>query len=252
MTDQLTIKERTILAAMPKLHLMDANSQRNLRAKVDHLRKTSKPFSEAFDEAISSIPGVAQKPPVSSIFGSVADVVTHPITALKAKIGEKGLEKRNKAPVILAHPDPKLKRVAKEVNFAKESKEDLMDIVRKLGAALREVDHGDRLGIAAPQIGIDKRIFVCQGAVCINPEWVLPKVSQTKESLEGCYSVKGKLFKVKRDSYGWATWYSVDGVKREFKLSGLDAIIYQHELAHLNGQCVADVGVELVREPLTK
>lgn len=148
---------------------------------------------------------------------------------------------RNKPPKILAYPDERLKRVSAEVDFSKETKEELTEIVRQMGLALRSVGWGQRLGIAAPQIGINKRIMVVQGAVMINPTWT-PSKAPGEDMIEGCYSVPGKLYRVPRAKYGWAKWRSIEGQEREFKLNGKDAIIFQHELDHLDGKCCPDVG----------
>lgn len=145
------------------------------------------------------------------------------------------------------HPDPRLARIAEPVDFSKESRDELSAIVRKMGTALANASYGGKLGLAAPQIGINKRIFIMQGAVMFNPEWRGSKAPQVT-GMEGCYSVPHKLFNVARDVSGFARWQSIDGEWREFKFNGIKAIIYQHELAHLNGQCVADVGVEIQPE----
>lgn len=144
----------------------------------------------------------------------------------------------------LIHPHPILSARAEEVDFTKTKREELVKIVRMMGAALSGVNYGDRLGIAAPQIGISKRIMVVQGVVMINPTWQ-PSKAPPNQVVEGCYSVPHKSFEVSRAPYGWAEWYSIDGVKRKYKLNDMNAIIYQHELDHLDGVCCADVGTLL-------
>ena len=145
---------------------------------------------------------------------------------------------------ILEHPHPILSRRAEEIDFNKTSRKELVKIVRKMGAALSGVAYGHRLGIAAPQIGISKRIMVVQGVVMINPTWQ-PSKAPPNQAVEGCYSVPYKTYEVPRAPYGWAEWYSIDGELRKFKLRELNAIIYQHELDHLDGLCCADVGTLL-------
>jgi len=154
------------------------------------------------------------------------------------------LKKRNKAMPFLQHPHKILSRIADPVDFEKESPDELSAIVRKMGASLSNASYGGKLGLAAPQIGISKRICIVQGAVMFNPEWT-PSKAPLNEGMEGCYSVPHRLFKVKRAPYGWAKWKSIDGVQREFKFSGVRAIIFQHELDHLNGKCCVDVGEEV-------
>ena len=151
---------------------------------------------------------------------------------------------RNRPIKVLVHPHPKLKLVSKEIDFKKTSAKELARIVSKMGAALKETGYGQKLGIAAPQIGINKRIIVVLGVVMVNPTW-RPSRAPKESVVEGCYSVPFKTYSVHRDSYGWASWKSIDGVERRFKLNGLNAIVYQHELDHLNGLCCADVGTLL-------
>lgn len=154
------------------------------------------------------------------------------------------LRKRNKPMDFILHPDPILARVADPVDFEKESYDELSTIVRKMGNALSAASYGGKLGLAAPQIGISKRIAIVEGAVMFNPEW-RPSKAPGNTVTEGCYSVPHRLFKVTRAVYGWAKWQSIEGVWREKKLTGLTAIVFQHELDHLNGKCCADVGEEV-------
>jgi peptide deformylase len=146
-------------------------------------------------------------------------------------------------PIIL-HPHPILARVAAPVDFDKESYEERSSIVRNMGNALSNASYGGKLGLAAPQIGISKRICIVQGAVMFNPEWK-PSAAPGDDITEACYSVPGRLFKVTRAPYGWARWQSIDGSWREQKLKDLSAVVFQHELDHLDGKCCADVGEEI-------
>lgn len=122
---------------------------------------------------------------------------------------------------------------------------------KKMGAALSATNYGDKLGVAAPQIGISKRLMVVMGAVMINPTWQ-PSRAPKETIVEGCYSVPGKVYEVERAPYGWATWKNIEGTERRFKLNGLNAIVFQHELDHLDGRCCADVGKLLKEDNTTK
>lgn len=145
---------------------------------------------------------------------------------------------------VLIHPDSRLKKIAEPVDFEKTSREERVAIVRKLGATLAQQGYGMKLGIAAPQIGINLRVIIVRGNVMFNPEW-RPSEAPTNQITEGCYSVPGKLFKVDRAPYGWAKWLNIDGKPFEDKLNRLPAIVFQHELGHLNGVCCADIGEEI-------
>lgn len=89
------------------------------------------------------------------------------------------------------------------------------------------------LGLAAPQVGIDARVFVTKwGELFINP-----RVSMTfgySRQVEGCASLPGQEFETQRSS----SIVLADG--RLFQ--GLRSIVIQHELDHLNGILISDFG----------
>lgn len=102
------------------------------------------------------------------------------------------------------------------------------------------------IGLAAPQIGISKRVFAIhlkdQVPFCMfNPRIVI--VGDNKpmvEDTEGCLSFPDLFLKVKR-----YTWLSVEyfdrlGQKCIMELTDIDARCFQHELDHLNGVCFTD------------
>ena len=121
-------------------------------------------------------------------------------------------------------------------------------IVRKMGAALAKQTYGDKLGIAAPQIGINLRIMIVRGNVMFNPQWT-PSKAPLEDITEGCYSVPKKVFSVPRAKYGWAKWTNIEGKPFADKLNGIPAIVFQHELSHLDGKCCPDLGKEIKIEP---
>lgn len=157
------------------------------------------------------------------------------------KITRMLLNWRNKVPKILEYPDKRLKLIAKPVDFNKTTFEERAAVVRKMGMALKSQTWGEKQGIAAPQIGIGLRVMVVRGNVMFNPEWT-PTKAPTESMIEACYSVPGKTFQVDRAKYGWAKWTNIDGKPFEDKISGLPAIVFQHEIDHLNGICCADIG----------
>lgn len=163
---------------------------------------------------------------------------------LRHKIVKVIIDRRNKPLPILIHPDKRLKRIAEPVDFDKTNRDQRMAIVRQMGASLARQQWGQQLGIAAPQIGINKRIIIVRGNVMFNPEWT-PSKSPANQVQEGCYSAPNRIFKVPRAPYGWARWTNIDGKQFEDKLTGLPAIIFQHEIDHLSGKCCVDIGEEI-------
>lgn len=148
----------------------------------------------------------------------------------------------------LVYPDKKLKRVAVPVDFEKTSLKEREEIVLKLGRALQATTYGAKLGIAAPQIGINQRVMIVRGNVMFNPSWT-PSKAPPEQVTESCYSVPKLLYRTQRAPYGWAKWTKIDGTPCEDKLKGIPAIVFQHELDHLDGKCCADIGELLQGEP---
>ena len=249
----LTERDTQLLALIPKFPKLDRGSQERIRKQIDARRKESPDFENAFNDALAGHGVAPHRREEVSFLRMIAEVVTHPIEATKAMVGETLLKRRNKAPEILQYPHPTLSKVAEPWDFATDNKEELIEIVRQLGAALRGVNYGDRLGMAAPQIGISKRVFVCQGAVCVNPTFTPPVVGQKVEMLEGCYSIPDNaIYKTQRHTHGWAKWTSVRGIERAYKLKGNDAVVFQHELDHLDGKCACNIGVLYTPEEYAK
>ena len=94
------------------------------------------------------------------------------------------------------------------------------------------------VGLAAPQVGIRRRIVVVEcedGEVyeMINPEIIERSGSQTE--IEGCLSVPGKYGITNRPMEVTVKYTDRDGNERTAKGSGLKARAFCHELDHLDG-----------------
>lgn len=163
----------------------------------------------------------------------------------KAQLATKALKLRNKPRKILQYPDPILKKIAEPITDFDKDK--LVRLFQMMTSALENQAHGQKLGIAAPQIGISQRAMIVLNVPMINPEWTPVKVG-TVEMTEACYSLPfGEKYRVTRAKYGWAKWYDLNGNLHEMKLRDLHAIVFQHELDHLNGKCCNITG-ELIAE----
>lgn len=94
-------------------------------------------------------------------------------------------------------------------------------------------------GLAAPQVGIAKRLFVydCEGqrGVLANPE-IVERSSALSEEREGCLSVPGFSWPTPRAATVVVRAQDVDGEPVELHAAGYLARCMQHELDHLNGQ----------------
>ena len=94
------------------------------------------------------------------------------------------------------------------------------------------------VGLAAPQVGILRRICVIDiregdPVVLINPEIVESSGEQTDE--EGCLSVPGKVAEVTRANYVKVSSLDMDMNPVTYEAEGLLARAMQHEMDHLDG-----------------
>lgn len=105
------------------------------------------------------------------------------------------------------------------------------------------------VGIAAPQVGISKRIALIKDEnevlVMVNPE-IFNYSDETIESLEGCLSLPGRVYKVTRSSKVSVAYRDLTGALKYLYASKMLAIIVQHEVDHLNGILIDQSGVAVV------
>jgi peptide deformylase len=106
----------------------------------------------------------------------------------------------------------------------------------------------DGVGIAAPQIGINKRIVVVQRYDKEGyPFKAYPNISilsyseETMMGAEGCLSVPGERYDVCRSSSIVISYYDVESRSMVTEtVSGFTAVIFQHEVDHLDGIIYTD------------
>lgn len=105
--------------------------------------------------------------------------------------------------------------------------------------------HENGVGLAAPQVGIAKRIATIdvsdernQRFVIINPEIIAAEGEELMEA--GCLSVPGTYDKVPRATYVKVRAQDVTGNFFEIEGSGLLGHCLQHEIDHLNGKLYID------------
>ena len=97
------------------------------------------------------------------------------------------------------------------------------------------------IGLAAPQIGILKRIFVLDlqeegkksPKVFINPK-IIDQGGVIKYE-EGCLSIPNVRLSVTRKNWVVVDYQDIEGKNQQLKLENLGAICVQHEIDHLNG-----------------
>ena len=133
--------------------------------------------------------------------------------------------------------DPCLNKVCKKVEEVNERTLTLIDDM------LDTMYEADGVGLAAPQVGVLKRIVVIDVGdgpiVMINPEILETSGSQTGS--EGCLSVPGKAGTVTRPDYVKAKAY--DEEMNEYIIEGEELLARAicHELAHLDGHLYTEL-----------
>lgn len=126
-----------------------------------------------------------------------------------------------------------LTKVATPVNF------DNPQLNRTLANRMLEfMQQQGGIGLAAPQVGISKRVFVMQidrlATFCFNPE-IISVSEETMPFEEGCLSFPGEQLTTKRPRSIEVRYQDHSGVWINGQFSGLASVCFQHELDHLNG-----------------
>lgn len=133
--------------------------------------------------------------------------------------------------------DPVLRKVSRPI----ESITDRIQILAKDLIETMRVEQG--VGLAAPQIGVLRRIFVVEIEevglyVMINPE--IMETSGEQLDYEGCLSVPGKSGKVNRPNYVKVRYTDLDGNEQVLEAEGFFARAICHENDHLDGILYTD------------
>lgn len=117
----------------------------------------------------------------------------------------------------------------------KEIAPEILNLIKDMAETMY-ADSG--LGLAAPQVGVSKRIIVIDGEedgliVLINPMLVKSEGELVEE--EGCLSIPGIYSQVKRSSQVTVKALNQNGDPIEMTKEGLAARALQHEIDHLDG-----------------
>ena len=100
------------------------------------------------------------------------------------------------------------------------------------------------LGLAAPQVGVQKRLFVYQLEGQDPVAVVNPEIRETRgewEYEEGCLSIPGLYFPIVRPKEVHLVGFDLDGNEISVEADELEARCFQHELDHLDGRLLISV-----------
>lgn len=144
-------------------------------------------------------------------------------------------------PIVWA-PDPVLKTKCAPVL-------DLGDDIRRLmDDMLATMYAAPGVGLAAPQVGVLKRVIAIDVSdtdkprsplLLANPE-IVAVSDETKIHEEGCLSLPELFAEVERPAAVTVSYLDRDGEERKVDAEGLLAVCLQHEIDHLNGVLFTD------------
>ncbi|MFP4027914.1 MAG: peptide deformylase [Candidatus Brocadiia bacterium] len=136
------------------------------------------------------------------------------------------------------YPDSVLTQVCDPVEKFDPGLKNLLEKMHRL------MKSEEGIGLAAPQVGITKRFFVCrlpEGPISI----INPKIESSKgnhKMVEGCLSMPYTRVNVARNQTVRVSGYDADGNNIQAIGKDLWAHILQHEIDHLNGVLISDHG----------
>ena len=137
--------------------------------------------------------------------------------------------------------DPVLRSKSNEVkNINEKTKQLIENMIDSMEAA-------DGIGLAAPQIGILQRVIVVKVEddlrILINPSVIVKEGEALAE--EGCLSVPGRTGIVKRAEKATIEGVNENSEEVKYKLEGLKARAFLHEIDHLDGTLFVDKAIEI-------
>ena len=155
---------------------------------------------------------------------------------------------------ILTLPDPILRKKAKPIERVDA------DLRRLVDDMLLTMYDAPGIGLAAPQIGILRRLIVMDPAkdeapktpvIMVNPE-ILERSEEMRVHDEGCLSIPDFTAEIERPAKTRVSFLDRAGKKQEIELNGIWSTLVQHEIDHLNGVLFIDYLSRLKRDRIVK
>ena len=143
---------------------------------------------------------------------------------------------------ILKVGDPTLRKVCRPVDTVTPRIRTLLDdMIETMRAA-------DGVGLAAPQVGVLRRVVVIETPDECLVELINPKIiafSGEQESEEGCLSVPGRWGTTRRPMHVTVRAMNRQGETFDVTGSGLLAKAFCHEIDHLDGKLYIDCAIKM-------
>ena len=155
---------------------------------------------------------------------------------------------------ILTIPDSILRKQAKPVERVDDELRKLMDDM------LLTMYDAPGIGLAAPQIGISRRLIVMDPAkeddpstplVMVNPD-IIERSDEMRLHEEGCLSIPDFTAEIERPAKTRVAFIDREGKQQEMELEGIWSTLVQHEIDHLNGVLFIDYLSRLKRDMVVR
>lgn len=155
---------------------------------------------------------------------------------------------------IITLPDPVLRKKAAEIERVDRH---LLEFAENMLATMYDAPG---IGLAAPQVGVLRRIIVMDPSrdeapkeplIMVNPV-ILERSQEMRVHEEGCLSIPDFMAEIERPAQTRVGYIDVEGKKQEAKLEGIWSTLVQHEIDHLNGVLFIDYLSRLKRDMVIK
>ena len=150
---------------------------------------------------------------------------------------------------LLSTEDPRLRQPSADVSEVELASVETQKLIDEMIATMRAQKNG--VGIAAAQIGVNKRIIIVDHNGKGEHVYINARLSdaskQMVESEEGCFSVPGTWGLVQRHKKIHLKALDRTGKKINRKATGFEAVVLQHEIDHTDGILFIDHDVEITR-----
>ncbi|MGE5261569.1 MAG: peptide deformylase [Actinomycetota bacterium] len=155
---------------------------------------------------------------------------------------------------ILTLPEPVLRTKAKPIERVDAELRRLMDDM------LETMYDAPGIGLAAPQIGVSRRLIVMDPAkdeapktplIMVNPE-ILSRSEEMRLHDEGCLSIPDFTAEIERPARTRVAYIDREGKTNEVELEGIWSTLVQHEIDHLNGILFIDYLSRLKRDMVVR
>jgi peptide deformylase len=133
---------------------------------------------------------------------------------------------------------------AVEIDIKTENKE-MRDIIKEIKDTMRKKN---LKSLSAPAIGYNKRIFCIDFSDLEIKTFINPIIVEAKGislSKETCTSIPGKIFIRPRNNDLAVVYQSPTGKVESRQIVGMAAYVFQHEMDHLDGILLSDIGLEI-------